>query len=157
MPPSVKVLAVMFTLRFVPSVTAPVPKVSDLVPTNVKLPFHVWALLLINVIAAALVLSNAPPLIVNVPVPIAVALFISSWPTRGSFHRCKYYFPKMPKFPAPYLVSANASILRTHSEHVAGPRHVAIGAQRHSACPKIQRLSSDECEIAAPCLCIIVR
>ena len=43
---------------------------------NVKSLFQFWALLFVKVIAPALVLSMVPPLIVNVPVPSAVALLM---------------------------------------------------------------------------------
>ncbi len=52
-----------------------------MVPANVKSPFQLWALLLLSVIDPPLVLSIVPPLMVNVPGPMAAALLIFNCPT----------------------------------------------------------------------------
>ena len=79
-PPSVRLFALVVTVRAAISVTAPVPRLRALLPTNAKFPPHVWALLLLSVIAVPLVLSMLPPLMVSVPVPIALALLMSNSP-----------------------------------------------------------------------------
>ena len=79
-PPTVKVPAAIVAFRLPVSVTAPVPRLRLLLPPNVKSPAHDWVLLLVSVMAAPLVLSNVPPLMVNRPVPMAVALLMSSVP-----------------------------------------------------------------------------
>ena len=56
------------------------PKVRLFVPAKVKLLPKVTALLLVNVRGLPVVLSIVPPLIVNAPVPRAVALLILSVP-----------------------------------------------------------------------------
>src|SRR5438093_1080367 len=79
-PPSVRVLPLTVMVRVVPAVVpneiTPVPMFKLRVPVKVKSPFQVWALLLLSVIEAPVVLSMVPPLMVNVPVPSAVALLI---------------------------------------------------------------------------------
>ena len=70
-PPTCSVFAVTVRMRLALSVTAPVPRFSELVPVKVKLPFQVWALLVRNDCASPLVLSNVPPAMTSVPVPIA--------------------------------------------------------------------------------------
>ena len=67
--------------------TAPVPMLRLLVPVKVKLDAQVWALLFERVIAPPEVLSMVPPLMVNVPVPMAVALLMFSVPAAVSFRR----------------------------------------------------------------------
>ena len=51
-PPSVNVLAVTVTVGDAPKVTAPVPRFKLDEPVKVKLPFHVWALLFVDVVMA---------------------------------------------------------------------------------------------------------
>ena len=83
-PPTVRLPADVVTSSKGLIDTAPVPKFSALLPTNVKFPLQVWALLLLRVTDAPLVLSIFPPLIVNVPVPIAAALLMFNWATDAS-------------------------------------------------------------------------
>ena len=80
MPPTVKLPAVTVTVREAFMVTAPVPIFRSLLPAKVKFPFQLSALLLVMVFALPLVLSSAPPLMVSVPVPSAVALLSASVP-----------------------------------------------------------------------------
>lgn len=70
----VNVLLLTVTILFPPRVTVPVPKLRFCVPVKEKSPPHVWVLFLEFVMAAAVVLSKVPPLMVKAPVPIAVAL-----------------------------------------------------------------------------------
>ena len=63
-PPTVRLLLATFTCAFGPSVTAPVPVFSGLLPTNVKL-LRVNGLLPLSVMAVPLVLSRLPPERVN--------------------------------------------------------------------------------------------
>jgi len=78
MPPTVSVSFATVTTRLAPSVTAPAPRLRLLVPTKVKLPFHVSGLLF-KVTVEPLVLSTATPsaLMVNTSVtpPSEAALF----------------------------------------------------------------------------------
>jgi hypothetical protein len=71
--PTVKLPAVTVTVREAFIVTAPVPMFRFFVPAKVKLPFQFCALLFVRVMLPALVLSSVPPVMVSVPVPIAVA------------------------------------------------------------------------------------
>ena len=79
-PPTVKVLLATFTVRVAFMATAPVPMLREFVPRKEISVFQICALLLVSVMGPLLVLSNAPPLIVKFPVPIAVALLMLSWP-----------------------------------------------------------------------------
>ena len=60
--------------------TAPVPRFRSFVPVKAKSPFQFCALLFVRVIAAPLVLSMVPPVMVSVPVPMAVAELMLIWP-----------------------------------------------------------------------------
>ena len=77
-PPNVSVLLepLSVMVRLPALVIAPVPKFRSFVPPKVKLPPKVIVLLLVRVSEPAVVLSMVPPLMVNVPVPSAVALLI---------------------------------------------------------------------------------
>src|SRR5437868_5191230 len=80
-PPTISVLVAPLVViwRLAVRVTAPVPRFRlfvPAVPSKAKSPPQVWLLLLANVIALPLVLLMVPPLIVNTPVPGAVALLI---------------------------------------------------------------------------------
>ena len=77
-PPTVSVPELTVTVREAFIVTFPVPRFRLFVPAKVKLPFQFWVLLLVRVMAAPLVLSSVPPLMVNVEfvAPRAVALLI---------------------------------------------------------------------------------
>ena len=80
-PPTIKELPVNVTVGLPPKVTAPVPRFKDCVPVKVKLPFQVIVLLLERVKAPTeLLLIVVPALIVKLPVPKAVALFIFKVP-----------------------------------------------------------------------------
>ena len=76
---SVPALTLMFGLVRV-IVTLPLPRFKSFVPLKVKLAVQVWVLLVESVMAVPLVLSSVPPLMVNMPVPIALALFMRSVP-----------------------------------------------------------------------------
>ena len=82
-PPTVNVLAVVVTVGLAVKVTAPVPKSRLFDPVKVKLPFQVCGLLLVRAIAPPLVLSMVvPAAMANVPAvdPKAVVLLISKVP-----------------------------------------------------------------------------
>src|SRR5271170_2111314 len=106
-PPTVRLPALTVIMRFAPSVTVPVPRFRSLVPTNVKSPFQLCVLLFERVIAAPLVLSIDPPLIVNVPVPTAVAVLMSSCPADNVIPPSYVPAPFKIKVPAPALVRLN--------------------------------------------------
>ena len=84
-PPTVRVLALTVTVRLAPSATAPVPRLSALVPVKAKSPDQDCALLLISVTATPLVLSSVPPARVSVPAvaPAAVLLLRLSVPAES--------------------------------------------------------------------------
>ncbi len=103
-PPTVSVFAVVVTVGDVVNVTAPVPRLRLLVPMKVKLEAHVCALLLLSVIGLPEVLSIVPPLIVNVPVPTAVALLMFSFPADSVIPPVNVFAPESVSVPAPALV-----------------------------------------------------
>ena len=87
----------------------PVPKLKSLVPVYVKLPFHVALLLLDKTIAPPLVLSMVVPgLIVNAPVPSAVALLILRVPAFSLTAPEKVLAPLKLSVPGPDAVKAVA-------------------------------------------------
>ena len=71
LPPKVSVLLETVTVRAPFVVTAPVPRFRLLVPAKAKLPLRASALLVASVTELPLVLSMVPPVMVNVPVPMA--------------------------------------------------------------------------------------
>ena len=80
-PPIVSVFALVVTVGLDASVTVPVPKFSELLPVNVKLPFHVCALFEVLLIDDPdVLLIVVPAAIVKVPLPNADALLIPSVP-----------------------------------------------------------------------------
>ena len=69
-PPTVRApLPLTVTVGEAFMVTAPVPRLSGLLPTKVKLPFQARALLAASVSEPPLVLSSEPPEMVTRPVP----------------------------------------------------------------------------------------
>ncbi len=103
-PPTVSIPASMVTVGFPVSDTAPVPRFRLLLPTKVKLPLQVCALLLLRVMAAPLALSIVPPLMVKVPVPTAAALSMFSWPAESVMPLEKVLAPDKVNVPAPASV-----------------------------------------------------
>lgn len=80
-PPTLRIQPVVSVIVIsAPRVTAPVPMVKVLVPPQVNEAFQTWTLLLVKVIALAVLLLIVPPLIVSVPVPMAVAVLMLSVP-----------------------------------------------------------------------------
>ena len=79
-PPTVRLRDKTLMAREPFMVTAPVPMFRSPVPAKAKSPFQIWVLLLVSVFALPLVLSIVPPLIRNVPLPVAVLLLKANVP-----------------------------------------------------------------------------
>src|SRR5205823_1048548 len=110
-----------------PSVTAPVPTLSALVPVNVKSPFQLWVLLLERVIDPPLVLSIVPALIVKVPVPTAAALLMFRVPADSVVPLEKVLAPLRVSVPAPALVMLCAPPPMTPPTASTPPLVVMVG------------------------------
>jgi hypothetical protein len=100
-PPTVSVEEVTVTVGVTPSVTVPVPRLSELEPRNVKPLFQVCGLLLAIVRAA--VTSRAPPRIVSrlVAPPRAALLSSESVPAESVRPPVKMLVPESVSRPAP--------------------------------------------------------
>ena len=78
--PTVKSPAAIVALLSAANVTTPVPRFKSLLSANVKLPPQLPRLFVVNVKALPVLLSIVPPLIVNLPEPIALALLMFKVP-----------------------------------------------------------------------------
>ena len=87
-----------------PSVTAPVPRFSVLVPVKVKLPFQFWALLPALTMAAAPVSTVVPAPMLNVPAPSALTLAMTSVPAAKTRPPEPVLLPLSVSTPAPVLL-----------------------------------------------------
>src|SRR5439155_70656 len=76
LPSTVGAFAAMVTVGVVPRATPPVPRFSEDEPVKAKVPFQFWLLLVARVMGKVEVLSNVPPVMVNGPVPMALALLM---------------------------------------------------------------------------------
>ena len=136
-PPAVSILPDTVAATFAPRVTAPVPRFSELLPTNVKPAFQVWTLLLLSVFAEPLVLSIVPPLTVNLFVPIAVALLMFSWPAERVIPPENVFAPETVRVPPPVSVSGPVPETTLSSDSVLPAEIVKVRAAaptRRSGC-----------------------